>query len=140
MRYIKSFESFKLLLEKILKDDDYYTAREDLDPYVKFIKDEFTKLNQKIRSSVSSIKKEDNFEEKLLKEVNDLCTKWYQENKYKHTDGLDITMSEIKEFFISLNKMIKDKFNEYYGVFKVNNFNLDTYLRDNIFAIDYNSV
>jgi hypothetical protein len=135
MRYIKSFESFKLLLEKILKDDDYYTAREDLDPYVKFILDEFRKLNQKIRSSVGTVKKDDNIEE-TLKEVNDLCTKYYQENKYPGTEILDVKMSEIREFFISLNKMIKDKFNKSYG----NGFKVSDYLRDNIFHVGSDSV
>ena len=133
MRYIKSFESFKLLLEKILKDDDYYTAREDLDPYVKFIKDEFTKLNQKIRSSVGTVKKDDNIEE-TLKEVNDLCTKYKEENKYPDTDLLG--MSQARKLFTSLNKMIIDKLNGTYG----NGFKVSDYLRDNIFHVGSDSV
>jgi hypothetical protein len=133
MRYLKTFESFKLLLEKIVKDDDYYTFRQDLDPHVKFILDEFRKLNQKIRSSVSSVKK-DNIEETLLKEVNDFCTKYKEENKYPDTDLLG--MSQARKLFTSLNKMIIDKLNGTYG----NGFKASDYLRNNIFHVGIDAV
>ncbi len=117
-----------MLLEKIVKDDDYYAAREDLHPHAEFILDEFRKLNQKIRSSVN-IKKDDNIEKVLLKEVNDFCTKYKEENRYRDSEMLDINMSQAREFFTSLNKMIIDKLNETYG----NGFKASDYLKNNIF-------
>jgi len=100
MRYLKTFESFKLLLEKIVKDDDYYAAREDLHPHAEFILDEFRKLNQKIRSSVN-IKKDDNIETR-----SQLASIFYKVVKDIH--GFDLP----EDFLDKLSRMVGTTFDK----------------------------
>lgn len=63
MKYLQKFEKFKLLLEKINKDRDYYTARlEDLETPVTIILSNLLSISQKLEKSggvqASDIKKD----------------------------------------------------------------------------------
>jgi hypothetical protein len=110
MRYLKTFESFKLLLEKIVKDDDYYAAREDLHPHAEFILDEFRKLNQKIRSSVSVLKKGEDIDQISKSNMSEirsqLASIFYKVMKDIH--GFDLP----EDFLDKLSRMVGTTFDK----------------------------
>ncbi len=59
MKYLHSFSKFKLLLEKIQKDQDYYTARlgeEDLGPAVEYFINSLNRLSESIDKDGMPIK------------------------------------------------------------------------------------